>query len=71
MAVRTTYCQCGAMIKLNAPSAKMLDAAMAIWWRDHQGDGHGPATRAEALRARAAEEQQQAALLRLRRAIRE
>lgn len=70
MPTRTTYCQCGAMIKLTWPSTKALDGVMAIWWREHQGDGHGPATRAEALRTRAAEEQQQADLLRLRRAIR-
>lgn len=70
MPTRTTYCQCGAMIKLTADTAKALDGAMAIWWREHQGDGHGPATRAMALQARAAEEKQQADLLRLRRAIR-
>ena len=52
MLTKTTYCQCGAMIKLTADSTKALDGAMAIWWREHQGDGHGPATRAQALAAR-------------------
>ncbi len=52
MAVRTTYCQCGAMIKLTADSATVLDGAMSIWWHEHQGDGHGPATRQQALAAR-------------------
>ena len=49
---RTTYCQCGAMIKLTTTSVKALDGAMAIWWREHQGDGHGPATRQQALAGR-------------------
>ena len=52
MATRTTYCQCGAMIKLTIDNVKMLDGAMNIWWRSHQGAGHGPATRAQALAAR-------------------
>lgn len=69
MPTRTTYCQCGAMIKLTCPR-KAQEGVMAIWWSVHQGDGHGPATRAVALRTRAAEAQQQADLLRLRRAIR-
>lgn len=52
MATRTTYCQCGAMIKLTFDNVKALDGAMAIWWREHQGAGHGPATRAQALAGR-------------------
>lgn len=54
MPTRTTYCQCGAMIKLTTTStnAKTLDGAMKIWWAEHKGDGHGPATRAQALAGR-------------------
>jgi len=42
------------MIKLttSSTSAKALDGAMAIWWSEHKGAGHGPATRAMALAAR-------------------
>jgi hypothetical protein len=40
------------MIKLTIDNVKMLDGAMNIWWRSHQGAGHGPATRAQALAAR-------------------
>ena len=52
MPTRTTYCLCGSMIKLTTTNAKALDGAMAIWWREHQGDGHGPATRQQALAGR-------------------
>ena len=52
MATKTTYCQCGAMIKLTADSVKALDGVMAIWWSEHQGPDHGPATRAQGLAAR-------------------
>lgn len=52
MPTKTTYCLCGSMIKLMATSAKALNGAMAIWWSEHQGDGHGPATRQQALAGR-------------------
>ena len=40
------------MIKLTVETKRALDVAMNIWWRKHQGDGHGPATRAQALAGR-------------------
>jgi hypothetical protein len=40
------------MIKLTADNVKALDGVMAIWWCEHQGDGHGPATRAQSLAGR-------------------
>lgn len=52
MATRTTYCQCGAMIKLTTDSRQAMEGAMSIWWREHMGDGHGPATKAQALAGR-------------------
>jgi hypothetical protein len=52
MVSRTTYCLCGSSIKLTCSNIKSLDGAMAIWWSEHQGDGHGPATRAQALAGR-------------------
>jgi len=52
MATRITYCQCGARVKLTIDNVKVMDGVMAIWWREHQGAGHGPATRAEAQAGR-------------------
>lgn len=52
MPTKQACCQCGSTIKLTATSQKALDGAMAIWWGGHQGEGHGPATSAEARRAR-------------------
>lgn len=52
MPTKTTHCTCGSSIKLTAASQKALDGVMALWWREHQGDGHGPATAAQARKAR-------------------
>jgi hypothetical protein len=37
-------------------NAKHIDGAMAIWWSEHQGEGHGPATRQQALAGRRSNE---------------
>jgi len=40
------------MIKLTAANADALIGALIIWWRGHHGEGHGPATRQQALAGR-------------------
>ena len=52
MATRTTYCLCGAMIKITCTSEHELSMVMTTWWRGHQGNGHGMATQQLALDAR-------------------
>lgn len=52
MPTKMTYCLCGSTIKLTTVSQMTLDGVMFLWWREHQGDGHGPATAAQARRAR-------------------
>lgn len=44
------YCSCGGKLRIVVPQAKR-DAALAIWFSVHAGEGHRPATREEAKRA--------------------
>lgn len=46
------YCACGASLTLREPKAVLADYLLALFWRDHQGVGHGATPAAGARRAR-------------------
>jgi len=51
------YCRCGAAMSARSTPAATAEALAAEFDRRHTGDSHGPATQAQAARARAHEEQ--------------
>ena len=52
-AKRTVACKCGSTMSITwSPyEDRSVDKAFDWFWREHSGDGHGPATLAEAGRA--------------------
>lgn len=58
MMKKTRYCLCGASIHVADESKEAVAGALAIWQKEHTGDGHGPATAFQARRARIKNDEQ-------------
>lgn len=60
-ATKTEYCSCGASLKIMGTSKIGVQKAIEMWREDHQGEGHGPATRNVVYMARIRNDQRAAA----------
>ena len=50
---RGAACRCGSTLSISwSPPDAAVDRAFAWFWREHDGEGHGPATLAQAGVAR-------------------
>lgn len=55
----TRYCLCGASLTVRSSPASVADHVLGCFDNLHLGDGHGPASQAQAARARRKAEQEQ------------
>lgn len=53
------YCLCGASLTLRGVLPHVAEDILDLFWRSHDGPGHGPTTPAGARRARRAGEGQE------------